>query len=113
MRVHALAGKKKPKAAKKETFSLDIPKPKLRPLPAVSEKPIALQKPEELSPTPEEKKKIPHVANALLWSATITFAAAAFFLLFMGLTLPLTLGIAIPMFTGFSILFYNMLEEKG
>lgn len=101
--------------ARRETFTLDIPKPKLRPLSTSlqRQKPLDLQKPGGPAPTPEEKRKIPHVANALLWSATVTFAAAAFFLLFLGVDLVLLLGICIPMFTGFSILFYNMLEEKG
>lgn len=62
--------------------------------------------------TIEKKKSMPHAVIAVLSSAALTAAVGAAFLLAMGLEPIITLGVLLPLFVGFSILFYNFQEGK-
>ncbi|VVC00356.1 Uncharacterised protein [uncultured archaeon] len=104
------------RSAKKETFTLDYPKPES----AFRDRMIA--PPEERldvqpqAPTASKsiarKKEIPRVATALIGAALVSLVFAVLFVISLGVDIMLSLALSIPLFVGFSILIYNLLEGK-
>ena len=83
---------------------------------------MALQAPQgeplDIRPFPisekvEEKKRVPHVANALLASALLSAIFAALFIFVLGIEPLFSLGICVAIFLGFAILIFNVLETGG
>lgn len=97
--------------ARKETFGFPLPLAEPRPLPP----PIPRHEPLDIRPfiaseKVEEKKRVPHAANALLASAILTAVFAAIFIFVLGIEPLFSLGISMAIFLGFSILIFNILE---
>ncbi len=105
--------KRMPKKARirQETFLLDYPKPEHRiaiqkePL----QKPLDIPKPSAIGRI-EKKKRVPRAATALLGAALVTIGTVSALIYVLGIDTFLSAGLAIPLFAGFSILFYNLLE---
>lgn len=102
------------KQAKAETFDLSFPNPeKSKPaLPSIQPETMEAPAPQEIKRI-EAKKRVPHIATALLGSGLVTLLFAAVFLLIMQIGSFYTFCISLAIFVGFSILFYNLLETGG
>ncbi|MCX8175550.1 MAG: hypothetical protein N3E51_05085 [Candidatus Micrarchaeota archaeon] len=100
-----------PAPAKKETFVLDYPKEKPPAKPAAEP-----QEPLKLQPLPSEnvvrKRRMPHALSAIAGALVLSVLFATFFYYGLGADALLSAGVSLPLFVGFSILFYNMLEER-
>lgn len=112
------SSKQKPKLtlkrAKFETFDLSFPEPAQRPAPPT----IPQHEPLDVPPMPasesiEEKKRVPHAANALLASAILSGLFGIVFILLLGIDPLFSLGICVAIFLGFAILFFNIFETGG
>jgi hypothetical protein len=114
-KLSALKAKERARRVKKETFSLSFPKPREKKviLSTSTSKPIHLEPVSLHEKKFEQRRKFPHFANAVLAGAAIALASFLIFFFLIKVEWWLALLLCVPLFTGFSILIYNILEEKA